>query len=167
MSSRSARPNGPSSTSTDLTSTDWLPLHEQVDASLSSLELDLTERVITQRQRRTLIKRLQESKDDIDRLDRALTAFAANPGKAKIGEGEIGRRRGLVAALRAYHDRLDESLQPAGGGGRRRGGVKTSAVEDSEETIALSNAAAVRAAAAHHRGSRTRSWTTSWQACRR
>ena len=143
MTSRSTtRPNGSTSSPTDpLTSSDWLTLHEQTDAALSSAELDLTEQVITQRQRRVLTKRIADAHTDIERLDRALTAFAANPGRAKIGEGEIVRRRGLVAALRAYHERLDASLQPAGAGGRRRGTVRTTPVEDSEETASLSNAA--------------------------
>ena len=131
-------------TAADLTPADWLTLHEQVEAALSSAELDLTEKVISQRQRRTLTKRIADAASDVDRLEKALALYSANPVKHRIGEGEIGRRKGLIAALRAYHDRLDASLNGPATGGRRRGGAPPTArtpVEDNEETVALSNSA--------------------------
>ena len=136
MSSRSTRDGD-----TPLPPSEWLTLHETTEASLSSAELDLTESVITQRQRRVISKRVADALQSIDALDKALKAYQSNPSKHRIGEGEISRRKGLVSALRSYHDRLETSLQPAGSSGRRRGGVKAAPVEDTEETIALSNSA--------------------------
>ena len=137
-----ATPGGGRGPLPDLPAAEWLTVHEQTESSLSSCELDLTERTITARQRRGLVQRLSDCRADIERLSRALTAYTSNPIKHKIAVGEIDRRRGLVTALRSYADRLEAQAAPVTTGRRRgaTGGAARGAVEDTEETVALSNA---------------------------
>ena len=124
-----------------LTAAQWLTAADAFDATLSQLELDLTEPSLTQRQRRTLQKRLTEAKDELTRLDSALRTHETNPMQHKIGSGEAQRRREKVSDLKVKLSRMsaDEESAPATSG-RRRGTARSSmAVEDTEETVALSN----------------------------
>ena len=124
-----------------MTASQWLTATEAFDASLSQLELDLTEPSLTQRQRRTLQRRLTEAKDELTRLDSSLRAHEANPMQHKIGSGEAQRRREKVTQLKAKLAGLSADEENASAAsGRRRGTARSSmAVEDTEETAALSN----------------------------
>ena len=125
-----------------LTASQWLTAADGFDSSLSQLELDLIEPSLTQRQRRTLQRRLTEAKDELSRLDSSLRTHEANPLQHKIGSGEAQRRREKMTELKAKLARLsadEESTSSASS--RRRGTARSSmAVEDSEETVSLSNA---------------------------
>ena len=121
-----------------LTAPQWLTAADAFDASLSQLELDLTEPSITQRQRRTLQRRLTEAKDEISRLDSTLRTHEANPMQHKIGSGEAQRRREKMTQLKAKLASLSADEENAHG--RRRGTARSAmAVSDTEETAALSN----------------------------
>jgi hypothetical protein len=136
MTSTRSSPRGDSS---DLTPVDWLTLHEQVESSLSSIELDLTERTITQRQRRTLTKRLADSLTDIDRLERALTLYSTNPIKHKIGDGELQRRKSLITQLRSYQSRLSDDLTPSTSTSRRTRPTPHTPLNEDPTTSTLTN----------------------------
>jgi len=117
---------------------EWLSLHEQTESELSAAEQDINERAMTQRQRRLTLKRISDAKENVQRLERALTKFEANPIKFKIGDGEIQRRKGLLAATRNTANRIDDLSQSSdrsrGGGWRKR-----TAIEETGETAAMSN----------------------------
>ena len=125
-----------------LPASQWLPAADAFEASLSQLELDLTEPSLTQRQRRTLQRRLTEAKDELTRLDTALRTHEANPMQHKIGSGEAQRRRERMTQLKAKLLQLstDEEENASATSSRRRGTARSAmAVEDTEDTAALSN----------------------------
>jgi len=117
---------------------EWLSLHEQTESELQAAEQDINERAMTQRQRRQTLKRISDAKENVGRLERSLAKFESNPIKYKIGDGEIQRRKGLLAATKNMATRIDDLSQSSdrsrGGGWRKR-----TAIEETGETAALSN----------------------------
>lgn len=124
-----------------MTAPQWLAAADAFDISLTQLELDLTEPSITQRQRRTLQKRLAEASDELARLDTTLRAHEAHPMQHKLGSGEAQRRREKTTEFRTKLARMTSEEDAAtSASSRRRGTARSSQpVEDTEETAALSN----------------------------
>lgn len=135
-------PTNNMSINTEINVNEWLTIRDQVDLECSDIENELAARGLTARQKRQLTKRINDCKDQLSRLELSLQLFETNPIKFKIGDGEIQRRRGLLAQVRTNVQRVDEAASGRGAGSsssnsgawRRRNNV-----EETGETAASTN----------------------------
>lgn len=122
---------------------EWLRIYQQVEGAMEEATNELNDaagqRAMGNRQKRAINKRVSESRESVARLERSLAAMERAPMRFKIGEGEIARRKGLLASVRSQTDRLEVEL---GGGSMGRSGPARRPVnlaEESAESQASSN----------------------------
>lgn len=122
---------------------DWLKQFDQLDVHQEEMRNELNDaqaKGIGNRQKRAINKRVVDARDTLNRLERSLRAMERNPMKAKIGEGELARRAGLLAALRQQYDTLDDQVNTNGGRlGANLARKAPTLAEESAESQAISN----------------------------
>jgi methyl-accepting chemotaxis protein len=127
--------------SNEVSVTEWLTIRDQIEYECAELENELSARGLTARQKRQLTKRVNDCKDDLQRLEYSLQVYESSPVKYKIGDGEIQRRRGLLAQVRTTLQRVDEAAGGRGGagGGGGAGWRRRANQEETGETAGQTN----------------------------
>lgn len=116
---------------------DWLRLHDVTANALEVLasevrEADKLRGGLSVRDKMKAGKKLDDAKREVGRLSHALEKIAEDPLKYRIGEGELGRRRGLL-------DKLARSIQATEGLIEGSGNKRARRLEETDDTKHMSN----------------------------
>jgi len=121
---------------------EWMRLYNTLEGAMAEAQNDFNDaqqRGIGNRQKRSINKKLTESFDNIARLERNLANMERNPMRFKIGEGEVNRRKGMLAAMRAQAERLEADVQSGGRASLMGGARRVNLAEESHESQQMSN----------------------------
>jgi len=93
---------------------EWYNAYTALDGTVSVLVNESMD-VESTRARMKLNKTLENSKSELSRLERILAKMENNPMAYQIGEGELQRRKGLMADLKRSVATADDKLNSRGG----------------------------------------------------
>lgn len=92
---------------------EWMRVFEQVEGVQEECRNDINDaqaRGLGNRMKRQMAKKIDDSRDRLNRLERSLREMERNPMRFRIGDGELNRRKGLLASLRSINDQLEDQL---------------------------------------------------------
>jgi hypothetical protein len=91
------------------------------------------------RNQRNALRAFETAKDNVQRLDKALGRMEASPLSYRIGEGELKRRRGMMARLQQQITAISDILQHGPTMASAARGKKSVRIEETEQTRAMAN----------------------------
>jgi len=136
-------------------SNEWLLIYERTDEALAGVATDYrnyfnstqstsSSETQTTKERRILQRRVTQCRTDVTKLERMLTNMEAQPLAYKIGEGELTRRRGLLANLKTRLTTVDDLASGKTTSKKKEllggyGGLNSENFVESEEIKRMSN----------------------------
>jgi len=127
---------------THLDPSTWMRLFEELESEQEQMRNEINDAQsgrssMGTRQKRQLAKKVNECEDSLLQLERSLASMERNPLKFQIGDGEVQRRKGMLAMARNTHDQLSlEVSAPTRNAGRLGAGRKSGAALLAEESDA-------------------------------